>query len=115
MRPSNEILVSAGVLDATFNGLTYIPLRNVLSISVQLVVTGGGTPVGTFKLQYSNDQPVTGSPTNWSDIANATAAITDDGVFSIGKTDVCFEWMRLVWTRTSGVGFVTARVKSLGV
>ena len=70
-----------------------------------------------MKLQASNDeQPDLRNagwvPTNWSDISGATVAISGAGAFLIPKTDLCYQWVRVVYTN-SGTGTQTRR-KVLG-
>jgi hypothetical protein len=66
------------------------------------------TAVGTVKVQASNDINTTGynsnnfSPTNWSDISGATVAVSAGGVVLIPKFDLSYQWIRAVYTRTSG-------------
>lgn len=115
MKISNEAIFSAVSLGASANSAA-IDSSFVLSVSIQAVVSSSaGSPVGTLKLQGSNDQPQTGGPSNWSDIASATVSVNDDGTYLIGKTDICHQYIRAVYTRTSGTGSMTARLKSIGV
>src|SRR5579872_4422788 len=82
-----------------------IPTQNVLSVSAQAVATGGSV-AGTAKLQASNDNVTTGSgavPTNWTDIASATVSVSAAGTFLIPKTEICYQWIRVVYTN-SGTG-----------
>lgn len=111
MKPSNDLITaSAG---ATFSTAA-IPTKFVLYASVQSTFSGGGAPLGVLKVQASNDQPSTGDPQNWSDIAGITVNISADGVFFIPKFDLSYEWIRLVYTRTSGTGTASIRIKSIG-
>ena len=95
-----------------------IDANQLLYVSVQIVASGA--PVGVAKLQCSNDfstdkinstQQVV---TNWSDIPSATVAVSAAGVFLVPKTDLCYRWIRVVYTKTSGTGAITANVNALG-
>ncbi len=95
-----------------------IPAEQLIQVSVQGVVTGS-SPVGTLKLQGSNDPILVNylpkyTPTNWSDIPNATIAVSATGVFLIPKTEICYSWIRVVWVVGSGSGLVTARLVTVG-
>lgn len=85
-----------------------IDARTLSRASAQCVVAGATSPVGTCKLQGSNDKlPLGGqqpafTPTNWSDIPNATIAVNANGVFLVPSTDIGYTWIRAVWVPTSG-------------
>lgn len=90
---------------------------NVFSISMQAVNTGSST--GALKLQFSNDivnpSIPAAAPTNWSDISGATVTVDSAAVFAIPKTDLCYEWVRVVYTKNNGsAGTISVNVKTLG-
>lgn len=118
MRLLNEILLSAG--DASGNltsnhGL----LAGALGYSIQAIITG--SPVGSLKLQGSND-PVPNSSflvptytvTNWTDIADSTEAVTGAGTIMYNVEGVYYNWVRAVYTSTSGTGTLTIQFNSKG-
>lgn len=126
MRTANTTLTWAGALTksvaATATGDPF-PVKNMTLVSVTLAVTGGTSPTGTFKLQGCNDAgdaqtagaAAIADLANWADIANATSAITTNGVTSISVADLAFRWVRVVFTYTSGTGgTVTARAQAKG-
>lgn len=91
---------------------------NLLYCSVQVVATNDAA--GDLKLQFSNDivDPTLNitEPTNWSDIPSATVAIAAPGVFAIPKTDLCYQFIRLVWTPdATDPGTISANLKVQGV
>lgn len=101
---------------ADANGIA-IQARNLLYISAQAVVTG--TSTGTLKFQFSNDivDPtlVTTPPTNWSDVPSATVAIAGAGVYVIPKTDLCYEYIRVVFVHTNAAaGTISCNTKVIG-
>lgn len=84
-----------------------------MSVQAQSVVDA----VGTLKVQFSNDQYQSNSqiqPTHWTDVPSASVAVTAAAVVGIAKFDVCYNWARLVYTRTSGAGGLIAVVKTNG-
>jgi hypothetical protein len=85
----------------------------LFSISAQITATGGAA--GTLKFQASNDEfwPNNNVPINWSDIPSASVSVTGDGVFLIPKIDLCYQWVRLVYTNT-GTGTISVVFKALG-
>lgn len=91
-----------------------IPALNLFYCSAQCSATGAGA-AGTMKLQASNDRPVASGavPTNWSDIPSATVSISAAGAFLIPKTELCYEWVRVVYTNT-GTGTFSVVFKALG-
>lgn len=95
---------------------TPILSREMFAISAQAVVTGSAT--GTLKLQFSNDIIAQGLnltvPTHWSDITGATVAIAGAGTYAIPKTEICYEYVRSVYTAASGTGSISVNSKVLG-
>lgn len=101
---------------------TGIYLANIYAFSIQAVWSGGSSPVGTFKLQGSNDagdagQTTTGhqQPTNWTDITSSSQAITGTpGSALYDVTQCSYRWVRLVYTRTSGSATLNANMNTKG-
>lgn len=80
--------------------------------SAQIAVTGAGA--GTLQMQASNDDPQDGTaPQNWSNISGAAVTVTGAGAFLIPKTDLCYQYVRLVYTNT-GTGTISVILKALG-
>ena len=112
MKISNELgLKNINMATAGAQPGTPIYIANCVSMSIQSVSTADG--VGTIKVQVSNDS-VKDSPTNWTDLASATIAVTAASTLILAKTEVCYQWIRLVYTKTSGTGTLNARVKTIG-
>lgn len=90
-----------------------IPALNLLYASVQIASTGSGA--GTLVMQASNDEPAspTMPPSNWSSIPSATVTVTGAGAFLIPITNLCYQWVRLVYTNT-GTGTISVVFKALG-
>jgi hypothetical protein len=110
-------------LSASLN-LKPIWLGRAALAAIQIVFSGS-SPTGTFKLQASCDP---GNPqsqseaqqyagvTNWTDVANSSNAVTDSGNLLWNISDPGYQWVRVVWTRTSGTGNITvARCVTKGV
>ena len=98
-------------------------LGHIANYNIQVVFSGA--PNGEFKLQVSNDE---GQPaaqgdaqkyvgvTNWSDYSNSTQAISASGDHSYEVMESGHNWVRLVWTPTSGSGTIlSARAYLKGV
>jgi hypothetical protein len=80
------------------------------------VVTPGVSSTATYKLQASNDKGNPQSnfvPTNWFDIPSATVTISGSGVKAIPKTDICYNWIRVVQTG-GGTGAATSNLFAVG-
>lgn len=92
-----------------------IDSRNLLYCSVQMAATGSAA--GTLVLQASNDiagaDGVPGPQSNWSPIPSATVSVSGAGAYMIPKTDLCYQWVRVVYTN-SGTGTISAVFKALG-
>lgn len=112
MRSFNEPIINAA--DASVNQTSQIvDARNLHLASLHVSMTG--TAAGTVKFQASNDEPLSATaPSNWVDISGATVSVSSGGEFLIPKLDVCYNYMRAVYTFTSGTGTVTAKIHMIG-
>jgi hypothetical protein len=86
-----------------------IPTDYMTQCSVIAVVAGAVSPVGTVKLQASNDIsnafPIGNyDPTNWVDVPLAEVNISANGIYVIPATGLSYGFVRAVWTHTSGSG-----------
>lgn len=113
--------ISAGDGSGNING-SPIAGDQLFALSVQGVISAASSPVGTLKIQVSNDQGlpgagVNGTPTitNWSDLSGASVAVSASGAVLIPKTDLCYRWFRVVYSFTSGNCTVNANVMALGI
>lgn len=109
-----EIFSSQTVLSSAVVNSSPIKGVNLFSMSAQIIASGGSV-AGVLKAQCSNDNPVKGAaPTHWNDIASQTVSVSAAGNFIIPKFDVCYEWIRFVYT-ASGDGVISSRVKTIGM
>lgn len=88
-----------------------ISALNLFYCSAQIAVTGSGA--GTLIIQASNDDIQNGPPVNWSAIPSATVAVSGAGAYLIPKTEICYQFVRLVYTN-SGTGTISVVFKALG-
>lgn len=91
-------------------------------VSASFVLSNGDiTAAGTLKLQASNDPPTNGNsqtfvPTNWGDIPNATSTVASGVGPAIVIGNMCFAYIRAVYTRTSGgSSTIIVNVNVLGI
>jgi hypothetical protein len=118
MKVQSKEIASGASLGADWTS-EWVPLENVWAFSVQAIATG--SPVGAFKLQASSDskgpnaREPWASPVNAIDIAGSTASISGADEIIWNVTEVAYSWVRVVYTRTSGTGSLTARVGVKGV
>jgi len=112
MRSFNEPILNAA--DASTNQNSQIvKSENLHLASLHVIMTG--TAAGTVKFQASNDEPMNGTnPSNWVDISGATVSVSAAGQFLIPKLDVCYNYLRAVYTFSSGTGTVTAKLHMIG-
>ena len=88
-----------------------IPVTQSTQVTVVVTVTGS-TGAGTVSLEASNDSGSTAFPigefvpTNWVAVPNASVAISGDGQYLVPVTNLAFQFLRVVFTRTSGSGGV---------
>jgi hypothetical protein len=121
MNVFNEKIIDNAVMDENITS-DAIPLVNMVGFCIQAVYTG--TPTGTLKLQASADafkyanasQPQ--APTNWTDVGDSSESITAAGSTMWSVDAVYYNFVRLVYTDTSG-GLSTAvlnvRINAKGV
>lgn len=111
MRVKNEnLLDDSGPLDLLVNqNLRPIWLGHIANYAIQLVFTG--TPVGSFKLQASNDVGQINSEgattqvagvTQWTDITDSALSVTAAGDIMWTVENAGYTWVRVVWTATGG-------------
>lgn len=112
---SKQILSAASITPS--RNSQAIDTSQMIQISAQVVTTAGSSPTFSVKLQASNDVCDHGNlpggsftPTNWTDISGATVNVTQDGAVIIPKTEICYRWVRVVITFTSGTGNVAVTI-----
>lgn len=107
-----------------------VDLNGIWTYTVQVVLAGATTPVATLKLQGSNDSlddpngnairtGVEGIPLGsgmvWTDIAGSSVSVSANGNWVWNAADVGYEWVRVVYTYSSGTGgTLTGRIKCKG-
>ncbi len=100
-----------------------IDASNMYSISVQAITTTDPDS-STLKIQVSNDSPIGNkgfsssvwTPTNWTDLPSATVTMTTAGTALIPKTDLCYQFIRLVYTpANTPTGTLTAQIKVMAL
>jgi hypothetical protein len=92
-----------------------INLNQKYGFSIHSLFTG--SPVGTLKIQGSNDVGTDGigsGVSNWSDIPGAIFSVTASGDAMFNLDATYYNWARLYYTSTSGTGTLTARLNSKG-
>ena len=89
-----------------------ITADHMVQISAQVVTTGAST--GNVVLQASNDPP-TLTPKNWTPVPLATVAVAGAESVMMPLTEVCYAWLRFVYTPTAGAaGTLIVQFKSNG-
>lgn len=119
MRPNNKIIWDAVDASVTQTSSAF-QLNQVYGWSAQFVFTG--SPVGSFKAQVSDD-PGSLAPydnpgssvTHWSDLQDSTIAVSGSGTPGINYNGTFYNWIRFVYTASSGTGTLSARLNSKGV
>jgi hypothetical protein len=69
----------------------------------------GSSPVGSLKLQISNDNTI------WSDYTGSDVAVNGNGNFMWNILSTAFPYVRVAYTFTSGTGSLTIKVNGKGV
>jgi hypothetical protein len=120
MRQAFTKIIDAGNAATSPLNSAKIDARQVYALSA-IITSSDGTNAGTLKLQGSNDICAFGNmaipdftPTNWADITSATVTVAAGAIGYIAITQVCFAWIRAVWTPSAGAGTITVTVNSQG-
>jgi len=85
-----------------------VDVGSAQNISFQAVWSGGGSPVGTFTLEVSNDDVQRGltnpssNVVNWTTYSNSAIPISADGDLGYNLENIGYRWARIKYTRTSG-------------
>lgn len=84
-------------------------IKDVSSYGIQIATTG--TPNGLFKLQVSLDEgsPRGESAVNWDDLENSQVYVNQAGSHTWNVNEAMYNWVRLIYTRVSGTGALSAR------
>lgn len=108
LRFESKKLLDAGSMGATVNS-NGMDVSGASLFSCQAVWTGGGSPVGTFTVEVSNDdvqKSTSGNDsanvTNWTTYGNSSIAISGDGDLGYNIDGLAYRWARIKYTRTSG-------------
>lgn len=114
-----QIILNASMVaevDSKPQDLNQVPLY-----SIQAVWTG--SPVGSLKLQLSNDiinsnPPQAYNPiqiVNWTDYSGSLTVVNGAGNFVWNCLDVGYRWVRLVYVFSSGTGTLNATFCGKGI
>lgn len=117
MREAQITLLSSGDMTGDLTS-TGIALNSTYAYSIQGIWSGGSAPVGTFKLQGSDDAGYAGGaqPTNWSDVTSSSQAISGTpGKILYDVTECSYRWVRLVYTHTSGSATLNVTINTKGI
>lgn len=103
-------------------------LNQIFMYSIQAIWTG--TPVGTLKLQVSNDDVpsapvgnatagtaqanVAANVVNWTDYTGSVTPVSGPGNFMWIVSDGGYKWVRVVYTAVSGAGSLTVEYNGKG-
>lgn len=112
MKFYNESIIRAANAASNQNS---IAVDSKLCRFASLHVTTTGTAAGAIKLQVSNDEVEPGvSPTNWSDLSGATVSISGANTYLIPAQNMSYQFVRAVYTVSSGTGTITANMHMIG-
>lgn len=85
---------------------------NLERLSIHSVISGA--PDGNLKIQFSNDAvDYDADVVNWIDYADSSAPILGVTQVMHNLRDISFRWVRLVYSRTSGTGFISSTFQTV--
>lgn len=105
MKFANYTIIASAPSDDDFES-EVIALDQIIKASFQIAVSAG-TVTGEIQVQVSNDPPLKGDsfgvpnadPQAWSNLGSAVS-LTSDAVFLIAQQDLCYRWMRVLYTNS---------------
>lgn len=117
MQYLNKVFVTAQSLGADFTS-DPIQIEQYFGYAITAVCTGASAD-GTIKLQGSVDpaqNPLGSTPTpvTFVDIGGSTGTISGATNVLYNVSNVYYNWVRLVFTRSSGTGSITATINAKG-
>lgn len=107
MKVFNYVLLAAGDMSGSITSGSQQLIQEVLC-SIQ-AVWAGTAPAGTLKLQISNDN------STWVDYTGSSTTVSGDGNFMWNLISVPFRYVRVVYTRVSGIGTLVVTIGGKGV
>lgn len=109
---NDDLTLSSTDLNQASITSSAVSVDHISQFAVQVVTTG--THTGTLKVQASCDEK---SPSNWTDVPNATATVSDGAAYLINVVDAGYNWVRVVYTKSAFTnGSITsARINLKGV
>lgn len=108
----NTAIVTEGDMSGSLTS-TPINLDHIKMYAIQAVVSSGTSPSGALTLEASCD-PSNTTPSTWTEIGNTSQTVTADGSFLWNVENAGYNWVRLVYTRTSGSGTLDTRIQIKG-
>lgn len=101
----NSILDVAADMGSSYNGNP----QQMDQITVGcLIASYSGSPNGSLKLQVSDDGVI------WADLASTATAITTAGTTSWNLWPIGYEYLRIVYTKSSGSGLLSTTFRGKG-
>src|ERR1019366_9962307 len=116
MLPNNNLVLNAVPATTNVNSVAQWSDK-IIRASFMVFSTNAGD-TGNIQLQTSNDFPV-GLPANqfqpshWTNLGSPVV-IVGGGTAMVTYQELCYEYLRIVFTSTNGAatGFITVRMKS---
>jgi len=90
----------------------WFPIGEMLKFSAMSNVAGDGTASGSVTFEVSNESSTGGgsmmsfTPVVTKALVSPTLAVSGNGTLITAITDLCYQWMRIVYTRSAGSGGV---------
>lgn len=116
MRVSNFAVFTSGNMAGSLTS-SPVSLNQIYGWSAQFIFTG--SPVGALSVQVSCDpslvaEGTTVAPTNWTTLANSSTSISAAGDLTYNVDIGFYNWIRFLYTRTSGTGTLNGRCNLKG-
>lgn len=112
MKFANEKILEAKSMTLSFQSIP-VQLDQIYGFNLHAIFTG--SPIGTFKLQASNDDvPLASQISNWIDISGSSQAIIASGSVMWNYNGAFYRWVKVVYTAAGGSGSCDINLMSKG-
>jgi hypothetical protein len=115
----NQVVINAVANNTTPAASAPILANQIFNITA-IATFSDGAAAGSLVLQGSNDpakglDPSLFAPTTWVTIPGASATVASGATTVLVPTNpVCYNWIRVSWTRTGAAGTLTVAVATQG-
>jgi hypothetical protein len=104
IQPTNVLVLDGYDISVTGFTTDYYPVFDTETVAIEVIIQNGVAPSGTFIIEMSCEYYC---PIQFGQVVDNSQTITDNSIIIWNFGDVGWNWMRVIYERTSGTGEVT--------